>query len=158
MTGQPSDPGVTSSYDVGVNEWALSGPPALLTLLGAVVVIGAEVRAPLSLSSLPVAAFYVLILGPLWYVALSVVRRLELTADTLRWQSALRSYEIPLTQLRRMRPGRNGRAEVIELVGRRPIRFGVCDGLEEFAADVKAAAPQLEVTFADRPDGYRPIG
>jgi hypothetical protein len=149
MSGQPSDPAVTSSYDVGVNEWSLYGPPVLFTLLFAVVVIWALVRAPLP--DLPLAALFVLIFGSIWYMLLSVVRRLELTAETLRWRSALRSYEIPLTQLRRMRPGRDGRAEIIELAGRRPIRIGVCDGLEEFAADIKAAAPQVEVTFADRP-------
>jgi hypothetical protein len=102
--------------------------------------------------------FLTLLFGAIWHGILSAVQRLELTADTLRWRSVLRSHEVPLTELRRLRPvGRNGRQEVIEFTRRRRLRLGVRPGLKEFAADIKAAAPHVEVTFADPPTGYRPM-
>lgn len=164
MTGQPPDPAVTSSFGAGGNAKITLAVLGFLTLPLADVLISAALRpsevhgARQWLEGALLAAPLVLLFGLLWYWALSAVYRLELTVDTLRWRLALRSHEMPLTELRRMRPGRrNGRVEVIEFAGRRPIRFAVRDGLAEFAADIKAAAPQVEVTFADRPGGSRPV-
>jgi hypothetical protein len=54
-----------------------------------------------------------------------------------------------------MRPGYWGsKAEVVEFSRHRSIRVLVRDGLPQFVADVKQAAPQLDVSFV-QPSGYR---
>jgi hypothetical protein len=167
MTGQPSDPAVTSSYDARGNAKTtlvfviilgfLTLP--LVQVLVSVALRPSQVhgaRQWLELALL--AAPLVLLFGSIWYWVLSAVQRLELTVDTLRWRTLLRRHEVPLTELRRVRPkGRNGGAEVIEFARRRPVRVAVRAGLAEFAADIKAAAPQVEVMLADRPVGNRPV-
>lgn len=90
--------------------------------------------------------------------AASMAWRLELTAQSLRWRSAFRSGQVPLAELRSIRPSswssRRSPVAVIEFTGRRPIRIAVRDGLTLFAADVMQAAPQVKMGLPE-PDGYR---
>ena len=157
MNSQNPDPAVRSSYQTRKRAKVVLAAPVMMTavfawlgfyftqLPGSVPV----------LETVLITAFFVGCLVSTWYSMLFGVWRLELTADTLRWRSILQSGEVPLTELRRMRPGYLGsRAEVIEFARHRPIRVLVRDGLPQFAADVRQAAPHLEVSFAE-PSGYR---
>jgi hypothetical protein len=165
MTGQPPDPAVLSSYENSRHDWVTKawtvffGALTLYGPVGLLIRLGADVHsASQAFEALPAFVLYILLFGGIWYLVLTQVTRLELTADTLRWRTRLRRHEVPLTELRRVRPkGGRSRAEVIEFARRRRITVGVRDGLEEFAADIKAAAPQVEVAFADRPSGHLPM-
>jgi hypothetical protein len=166
MTGQSPNLAVISSYEGWPNEKAATvavGSFGFLTVFLIVSVLISLVEHPSwpagskGFEAALSGALLALVFGATWYEILSAVKGLDLTADTLRWRTLLRSHEVPLAELRRVRPkGRKGRVEVIEFARRRPIRLGIRDGLVEFAADIKAAAPQVEVTFADQPSGNRP--
>jgi hypothetical protein len=158
ITVQPPDPAVISSYDAGGRAWPWVALAGLVTLPAVWAAVRGLIYDPggfFDLKVVPVGMLPVLFYSYVWYGTLSPARRLELTVDTLRWRSTLRSHEIPLTELKRMRPARMGKAEVIEFARRLPIRVAVRDGLDEFEANVRAVAPHVAVTFADGRVGYR---
>jgi hypothetical protein len=101
------------------------------------------------------SAIAVCCVGSFWYSTLHTAYRLELATDTLRWRSVRGGGEVPISDLRRMRPARvNPKLEIIEFAARRPIRVAAIPGLQRFAAEVQKAAPQLETSFAAQ-SGYR---
>jgi hypothetical protein len=159
MTSQPPAPAVCSYV-------ALKRPRALLVAPVALTVVWAGIisvvpfddyqgppSAPVGM--LLLAAPVACILGLFWYLMLHTAYRLELAADTLRWRFVTGDGEVPITDLRRMRPARgNSKLEIIEFAGRRPVRVIAVPGLQQFAAEVQNVAPQLETSFAAR-SGYR---
>jgi hypothetical protein len=159
MISQPSAPGV-SSYAALKRPRALLVAPVALTVAWAVVISVVPFDNYQGPPSAPVfilllSAFAVCFLGLLWYTMLHRAFQVELTADTLRWRFALGGGEVPISELRRMRPKRgNSKLEIIEFAGRRPIRVIAAPGLQQFAAEVQKVAPQLETSFAAR-SGYR---
>jgi hypothetical protein len=83
------------------------------------------------------------------YTALfRAIHRLELRPGVLCWRGSMRSGQIPLADLIRVRSARAGRSDqlIIEASHRRKLRIAAGNGMAEFAAAIQRAAPQVEVT------------
>jgi hypothetical protein len=93
----------------------------------------------------------------LYWVLFRTVHRLELKPDVLCWHGILRSGQIPVADLRRLRSVRSGGSDqlIIEASGRR-LRVAARHGMEELVAAIQQAAPQVEVTVTmNRSNGPR---
>jgi len=158
MNRRAPDPAVVSSYQTRRAPRAALVVPVVLTAVftwASVEFTRGQGPSPPALETVLAIAAFAGGVGFIWYLMLFGVYRLELTADSLRWRSTVRSGEVPLTELRRMRPGyRGSNSVVIEPAVRRPIRVVVRDGLPEFVADVRQAVPHLGASFG-YPSGYR---
>ena len=115
----------------------------LLAVAGTVMTISGHPGPPL-----PFVLLWWAILGwnAYWFL-LRLAVRVQLTPHTLRWQTALRNGEIPLSRVRRMRPHRFGgsKAQVIEVEGERPVLVWADAGVVQFGEQLRAVAPHVDV-------------
>jgi hypothetical protein len=80
----------------------------------------------------------------IYSMAFRAIYRMRLTETELCWHSLVRTGAIPLSQLTSIRY-RSSRLIIIEATGRKPLRVSAVAGIADFTADLKRAAPQVEV-------------
>jgi hypothetical protein len=139
---------VTSSYEP-VNRPVQRRILISIAFFTAILLYGiiSEVLTPSGVNILFLITFLVIWVVVLHTALFRTVHRLELRPNVLCWHGILRSGQIPLADLIRIRSARSGRSDllIIEASNRR-LRVGARHGMEEFVADIQQAAPQVEVT------------
>jgi hypothetical protein len=152
VTAEPFGPPVIAAYDASAA--VKRGFPIVLfftiVFLGAAIWFAAA-RVFVANWVLGEVLLVLALIGLQWYRWLSEVRLLELTSGTLRWKSFRHGGEIPLADVRRIRPySFSGRYlhmtdVIIDCAGRRAIRVKRVSGLLEFTA-LRRARPELEIS------------
>jgi hypothetical protein len=161
MTAEPLDPSVMARYETSFASGRSLTRLYPFTALALVIVVAGLVRG-VQETATGLAALLILvgIVGLVWYSVLTRVCLLELTAGTLRWRSRLRSGEVPVTELRRVRlAGQTSQTRMVAIITcdrEHLIRVAVTVGFRDFVAALKQAAPQLDVSLPQAAAPYPP--
>jgi hypothetical protein len=98
---------------------------------------------------LPFTAFWLFALGwnGYWWL-FRVAGEISVDRETLTWSAAMRTRQVPVADLVRVRPARfSSSALVIEVTDGRPILTMSTKGVERFTAELRRLRPDLPVTF-----------